>query len=56
MVAAEPPEPWQHQHRLAAGITDRRIMQPQLRQGFARVEFEILRNPVALLRRRIIRG
>ena len=44
----------QHQHRLAGRLADRGVVQPQFRHGLAGVEFEIPRDPVALLRRRIV--
>jgi hypothetical protein len=46
----------EHQHRLAGGLADGSVVQPQLRHGLAGVEFEILCDPVALFRRGIVRG
>ena len=41
----------QHQHRLAGGLADRRVVQAKLGHDLAGVELEIARDPVALLRR-----
>jgi hypothetical protein len=43
----------QHQHRLPGRLADGGVMQTQFRHRLTGVEFEILCDPVALLRRRI---
>src|SRR6266478_8302663 len=44
----------QHQHRLAVRLTDGGIVQLQFRQGLTGMEFEILRDPLALSGRGIV--
>jgi hypothetical protein len=45
----------QHQHRLTGRLADGGIMKAQFRHRFAGVEFEIFCDPVALLRRGVVR-
>jgi len=46
----------QHQHRLAGRLADGGVVQLELRQHLARVEAEVAHDPVAFLRRGIVRG
>ena len=54
MLAAEPRGAVQHQHRLAGRFADRRVGEAQLGHHLAGVELEVARDPLALLRRRIV--